>query len=65
VNIYIVQCIVYKSIVGKSINRRARTKEAVKRSATTPTKTYYKGWEFIASNFSSKDLSRDISRSKK
>jgi hypothetical protein len=51
-----------KNIVEKSINRRARTREAVERSIATQTRTYHGGQAFIASDFSSRDLSWNILR---
>jgi hypothetical protein len=64
VNIYVVTCIVYRSIVRKSIDGRARTREAVRRSAATQPKKFYKGQESIASGFSLKDTNQGILRFK-
>src|ERR1700684_1500802 len=65
VNIYVVTRMVYESIVGKSINGRARTREAVERSAATQPKKCHGGQESSASDFSFRDTSQDISRSEK
>jgi len=54
-----------KNIVKKSINGRVKVREAVQRSAGTQTKQCHRGQESIASDFSFKDTSQDISRSEK
>ena len=53
VSTYILQYKEYDTIVGKSIYRRAKIKEAALRSVETKTKKCYRGWEFITSDFSS------------
>ena len=53
-----------KNTVGKSINRRARIREAVERSVVQIRKCY-RGQESIASDFSSRDTNQDILRLEK
>jgi hypothetical protein len=53
-----------KNIVRKSIIGRARTREAVKRSAVQIRK-YYRGQESITSNFSFRVTNQDILRLEK
>jgi hypothetical protein len=45
-----------KSIVRKSIDRRARIREAVQKSIRIQTRTYYRKQKSIVSDFSSRDL---------
>jgi hypothetical protein len=52
-----------ENTVGKSINGRARTREAVERNAAQ-TRKRHGGQESIASDFSFRDTSQDISRFK-
>jgi hypothetical protein len=62
VDIYVVLHKRCKSIVRKSIDRKAKVKETVQKSIAVQARMYHRGQEFIASDFSSKDPSQGILR---
>jgi hypothetical protein len=62
VGIYIVQYTRCRITVGKSIDGRVKIEEAIRRSVAIEARKCYSRLAFIASDFSSRVQSRDISR---
>jgi hypothetical protein len=62
IDIYIVLHKRYKSIVKKSIDRKAKVKKTVQKNIAVQARMYHRRQKFIASDFSSKDLSQGILR---